>query len=565
MTEAQWDETVDFVIVGSGGGSMAASLYLKSIGKEPLVLEKTDKIGGSTAMSGGLLWIPANPLMAREGVPDSIEAGRRYLDATVGFDAGPGASPARKDAYLRAGPPMVEWLERQGMKFIRAEGWADYYDDRDGGCTRSRSLAAPMLDARDMGPLFDRLRLGPMAMPLPADQTRNITLATRTLPGMIQGIKLLWRLRQMAKRGKPILSYGGSLQGRLLMLADKAGVQFRTNCGAVELVEENGRIAGVIVESEGRQRRIGARDGVLINAGGFSHNAEMRRKYGPQPSSVTWTNANPGDTGEMIEIAQKHGAALDLMDQAWWVPGTNPPQGGPSYMHNTDMSKPHCIVVNRHGKRIMNESQSYMANGQALYANDVPAYVILDSRHRKRYAWGTHPPGNTPREWFDSGFLKQADTIEELAAKCGIDAAGLKAEIARFNGFAKTGKDLDFHRGERGYDRWFGDPRVKPNPNLGPIEKPPFYAMEMVPGDVGTAGGIVTDEHARVLREDGSVIPGLYATGNSTASVMGRCYPGAGASIGASFVFAWLAAHHAAGQLQNATADAGLMAGGLAC
>jgi 3-oxosteroid 1-dehydrogenase len=324
-------------------------------------------------MSGGLLWIPANPLMEREGVPDSIEQGRLYLDATVGDDAGPGASPERKDAYLRAGPGMVSWLEQQGMVFIRAEGWADYYDDLDGGCTRSRSLAAPMLDARDMGPLFDKLRLGPMAMPVPADQTRNITLATRTLAGMIQGAKLLWRFRQIRMRGKPILSYGGALQGRLLMLADKAGIEFRADTGVVDLVQQDGRIVGVVAEHDGQHIRIRARDGVLINAGGFSRNAAMRQKYQPQPSSTEWTNANPGDTGEMIEIAERYGAALDLMDQAWWVPGTIPPQGGPAYMHNTDLSKPHVIVVNRHGKRIMNESQSYMANGQALYANDVPA------------------------------------------------------------------------------------------------------------------------------------------------------------------------------------------------
>lgn len=557
MSGEYWDEEADFVIVGSGGGSMAASIYLKSIGKEPLVLEKTDRIGGSTAMSGGLLWIPANPLMEREGVSDSIEAGRRYLDATVGFDAGPGATEARKDAYLKAGPDMVRFLEEQGMRFIRAEGWADYYDDRPGGCTRSRSLAAPLLDAREMGPLFDRLRLGPMLMPVSVEQTRNITLATRTLAGMREGVKLLWRSWLAARRGKPILSFGASLQGRLLMLADKAGVEFRTNTGVADLIEEDGRIIGVIAEHEGRRCRIRARDGVLINAGGFSRNAAMRKKYGPQPSSVTWTNANPGDTGEMIEIAEKYGAALDLMDQAWWVPGTIPPQGGPAYMHNTDISKPHCIIVNRQGKRIMNESASYMENGQALYANDVPAYVILDSRHRKRYAWGTQPPGTTPKEWFESGFMKKADTIEELAAKCGIDPQGLRAEVERFNGFARTGKDLDFHRGERGYDRWFGDPGVKPNPNLGGIEKPPFHAMEMVPGDVGTSGGIVTDAHGRVLREDGTVIPGLYATGNSTASVMGRCYPGAGASIGASFVFAWLAAHHAAGRMDNAAGAPG--------
>lgn len=548
MSKSQWDEGADFVIVGSGGGSMAAALYLMSIGRKPLILEKTDKIGGSTAMSGGVLWIPNHPLQREAGVADSLDAARRYMDAAVGHDAGPGASPARKEAFLRAGPPMISFLREQGMKFVRAEGWADYYDELDGGCARSRSLGAQMLDAREMGPLFDKLRLGPMAMPLPVEQTRNITLATRTLPGMIQGARMLLRMRKAAKTGKPMLSYGGSLQGRMLMLASEKGVPIRTETGVVELIEETGRIVGVIAESRGRRLRIQAKDGVLINAGGFSHNKLMRERYGPQPSSVEWTNANPGDTGEMIEIAQAHGAALDLMDQAWWVPGTLPPDGQ-VFMHVTDLSKPHCIVVDRRGKRIMNESQSYMANGQALYAAGVPAWVVMDSRHRQRYAWGVQPPGNTPATWESSGYMLKADTIEALARKMGVEPPALLAEIQRFNGFAKTGKDLDFHRGERAYDTWYGDPTVKPNPNLGAIAKPPFLAFKMVPGDVGTSGGIVTDEHARVLREDGSAIAGLYATGNSTASVMGRVYPGAGASIGASFVFAWLAAHHASGRV----------------
>jgi 3-oxosteroid 1-dehydrogenase len=547
---ADWDETADFVIAGSGGGAMAAGLYLKSIGKNPLILEKTDKIGGSTAMSGGLLWIPNHPLQKAAGVEDSHDAGLRYMNAAIGPDAGPGSTPERREAYLRAGPKMVEFLQLQGMKFIRAEGWADYYDELDGGCARGRSLAAPMLDSREMGPLFDKLRLGPMAMPLSVEQTRDITLATRTPAGMLAGMKVLWRLRRAAKTGKPLLSYGGSLQGRLLMLAHEKGVAIRTDTGVVDLIEEDGRITGVVAEHAGKRTRIRALDGVLINAGGFSRNRAMREQYGPQPASVDWTNANPGDTGELIQLAEAHGAALDLMDQAWWVPATLPP-GGTPYMHNTDLSKPHCIVVGRHGKRIMNESQSYMANGQALYAAGLPAWLIMESRHRKRYPWGTQPAGKPPADWESSGFMIKADSIEELARKTGLDPAALKAEIERFNGFAKTGKDLDFHRGDRAYDRWFGDPTVKPNPNLGAIERPPFYAFRMFPGDVGTSGGIVTDAHGRVLRADGSAIQGLYATGNSTASVMGKVYPGAGASIGVSFVFAWLAAHHAVGRMEN--------------
>lgn len=547
MDESKFDEVADFVIVGSGGGSMACALYLDSIGKKPLILEKTDKFGGSTSMSGGVLWVPNNHILARKGIKDSHEAGRTYMDATIGNDAGPGATPERKEAYLRNGPPMLRWLEEHGMEWLHTEGWSDYYDDRPGGVTRSRSIGAPLLDARKMGPLFDKLRLGPMVMPLPTDKAGIIGLATRTPRGMLEGMKLLFRMWLVKRRGKPILSFGGALQGRMLMMAEKAGIDMRLNHGITELIEENGRITGVVVDHDGKVLRIGARDGVLINAGGFSHNAEMRKKYGPQPSSTEWTNANPGDTGEMIQIAQRHGAALDLMDQAWWVPGTMLPEGGPANMHNTDISKPHCIIVNRHGKRILNESGSYMENGQRLYQNDVPAYVILDSRHRKRYAWGYFAPGKTPKSWLESGMMKTAGTIEELAEKAGIDPAGLRAEVEKFNGYCETGKDLDFNRGGRGYDNCFGDPTVKPNPNLGKIEKPPFYVMEMVPGDVGTSGGIVTDEHARVLKEDGTIIPGLYATGNSTASVMGRCYPAAGASIGASYIFAWIAAHHAVG------------------
>lgn len=547
MAEQQFDEIADFVIVGSGGGSMAASLYLKSLGKTPLILEKTDKLGGSTAMSGGVLWIPNNHLLAAKGIKDSHEMGRTYMDATVGNDAAPGATPERKEAYLRNGPVMLKWLEEQGMVWLHTEGWSDYYDDRPGGVTRSRSIGSPLLDAREMGPLFDKLRLGPMVMPLPTDKAGIIGLATRTPRGMLEGLKLLFRMWLVKKRGKPILSFGGALMGRLLMMAEKAGIDMRTEYPIVDLIEENGRVVGVVAEHGGKRLRIGARDGVLINAGGFSHNADMRKKYGPQPSSTEWTNSNPGDTGEMIQIAEKHGAALDLMDQAWWVPGTIVPGQAVPNMHNTDISKPHCIIVNRQGKRILNESGSYMENGQRLYRNDVPAYVILDSRHRKRYAWGYYPPGKTPQEWFDSGAIKSADTIEELAAKAGIDPVGLKAEIEKFNGYCETGKDLDFNRGGRGYDNCFGDPTVKPNPNLGKIEQGPFYVMEVYPGDVGTSGGIVTDDKARVLRQDGSVIEGLYATGNSTASVMGRCYPAAGASIGASFVFAWIAAHEAVG------------------
>jgi 3-oxosteroid 1-dehydrogenase len=303
---------------------------------------------------------------------------------------------------------------------------------------------------------------------------------------------------------------------------------------------------------------------VLINSGGFSHSQELRERYQAKPNPWRWTNANPGDTGEMIEAAMRLGAAVDCMNEAWWVitslaPGESLPEGAVAadgtpipFMHHLDLSLPFSIMVDQLGQRLCDEAGAYMEIGQRMYQRHadtgraIPSWVIMDARQREYYPWGTASPGQVPKSWLESGYLKRADTLAELAAQCGIDVSGLQATVRRFNEFCRTGRDEDFGRGGRAFDRAHGDPTVKPNPNLGSIEKAPFYAVAMYPGDVGTAGGMVTDEFARVLRDDGSVIDGLYATGNSTASVMGRCYPGAGASIGASFIFGYIAARHAA-------------------
>jgi 3-oxosteroid 1-dehydrogenase len=350
--------------------------------------------------------------------------------------------------------------------------------------------------------------------------------------------------------GREYVSAGTAIQGRMLQMALRQNIDIRVNSGVSELIEENGKVTGVVTQKDGKPWRIEARDGVLINAGGFSHNEAMRKQYGPQPSSVAWTNANPGDTGEMIQIAKSHGAALDFMDGAVWILTSTPPTGE-RYIHVLDLPKPHCILVNQKGQRYTNEAQSYMANGQAVYAGgDVPVWAIVESRHRDRYPWA-FLAGKTPQSFFDSGYMKKADTIEELATQINVPADNLKATIERFNGFAHKGKDEDFGRGSKAYDLVFADPSHGPNPGLGAIEKPPYYAVAIYPGDVGTFGGILTDEFARVIKEDGSILQGLYATGNSTASVMGKTYPGAGASISPAFIFGWVAARHALGQAPN--------------
>jgi 3-oxosteroid 1-dehydrogenase len=296
--------------------------------------------------------------------------------------------------------------------------------------------------------------------------------------------------------------------------------------------------------------RIGARHAVLLSSGGFARNKAMREKYSRQPNGAEWTVANPGDTGEVIEMAIAHGAAVDLMDESWWIPTSVKPDGLLA-MHIGERSKPGSIIVDRDGQRYFNEAVSYMEAGRQMYLRNedgrsVPSWLIVDATHRKRYLFAFQAPGITPKQWIDSGYMKKADTLDELARACGIDAAGLTTTVERFNAAARDGIDPEFHRGEGAHERYQGDITHQPNASVGPVERPPYYAVEIYPGDVGTSGGMLCDEFSRVLDADHRPISGLYATGNCTASVMGRTYPGAGASIGASFVFAYIAMQHAA-------------------
>jgi len=571
---SQWDETYDFVIVGSGGASMCAALLCKSLGKQALIIEKQAKVGGSTGFSGGVWWVPNNPVMKRAGVADSKERARQYLDSTVTYH-GPGSSPQRREAVLDTAPEMVTFLERSGMKFKYADGWPDYYDDRPGGESRGRSLVAEIFDINELGEWKGRLSVYPgAALPLGSEDFPTLFLAKRTGAGKRMAAKLIWRLLTGKLLGRDVRGGGAAIQGRMLQIALREALPIWTESPVKDLVVENGRVTGVLATRAGREVRVRALDGVLINAGGFSRSQQMREQYQPKPNPWRWTNANPGDTGEAIQSAMRLGAAVDCMDEAWWVitslgPGETLPQGAVApdgtaipFMHHLDLSLPYSMMVDQDGQRFCNEAGAYMEIGQRLYQRHaqtgkaIPAWLIMDHRQRKYYPWGTAAPGQIPQAWLESGYLKQAASLEELARQCGIEANGLLTSVKRFKEFCVSGVDLDFGRGGRAFDRAHGDPTIKPNPNLAPIEQGPFYAVAMYPGDVGTAGGLVTNEHAQVLRADGAVIAGLYATGNSTASVVGRCYPGAGASIAASFTFGYLAARHAANTQQAATRPA---------
>jgi len=554
------EETFDFVIVGSGGGSMCAALYLKSLGLQPVILEKTEFVGGSTAMSGGVLWIPDNPLNREAGIADSPEQGRQYLDVlTTTPDPGRGGTLARRKAFVENGKEMIDFLRAQGIRLIRAKGYSDYYDDSPGGMAEGRAIVARVFDVNRLGREWSKkLRLTGLTLPLTIREVGKIGLVKRTWEGRRIAALLSWRTIKGRLLGQRLVGTGAALQGRMLEASLRAGVDIRVNSPVRELIVEDGRVCGVVVAGTDGDRRIMSRLGVLINAGGFSRNREMRAKYQPDVSPE-WTSANPGDTGEMILEAVRIGGSIDVMDESWWISTSMPPgHKGIWPLHITDIAKPHAILVGADGQRFCNEAASYMEVGQKQIARHrsgvaaIPCWMILDNQHRSNYMLSKSMPGITPGEWIRNGYLRKADTLEELASQCGVDAAGLKATVERFNGFARTGVDEDFHRGRRRYDEWFGDPTHKPSATLGTIEKGPFFALRIYPGDVGTAGGIVADEFARALTPDGSVIEGLYATGNSSAPVTGRYYVGPGTSIGASFTFGYVAARHAAAKIKPA-------------
>jgi 3-oxosteroid 1-dehydrogenase len=551
-----FDETFDFVVVGSGGGSMCAGLVARQAGKSVLILEKTPLIGGTTARSGGVMWIPDNRFMKRDGVPDSQQAANAYLDAVVGdHNDTPGASRVRRQTYVAEATKMLDFLVDQGIRLNRVSYWPDYRDEAPGGSEQGRTVVAELFDVNELGDKKAMLRPNFIPMMSTLDEMLKLRFIKKSWESKRIAVRFVMRTILAKLTGKHYVTAGAALQGRMFQATLKAGVEFRTDAAVKELIVENGKVTGVVAIIDGQPRRFGAKLGVLVNAGGFAHNQKMRDQYIPN-TSTKWTNTAEGDTGEMILEMMRHGAAIAQMDEMVGNQMSIPPEMADAAVKPVVQgvtAAPHAILVDQSGVRYMNESGSYMTYCQGMLARHktvpaVPSWAIMDSQFMKNYSFITPMPGGKkPQSWYDSGFLKKADTIEELAGLLSIDPATLRATVDRFNGFVAKNVDEDFHRGERAYDRWLGDKFHAKNASLGEISEGPFYAAEVVPGDVGTYGGVVTDANARVLRDDGTVIEGLYATGISTASVFGRAYAGAGASVGPSFVWGYVAAQNAVG------------------
>ncbi len=547
-----FDETFDWVVVGSGAGSMSSGMLMRQAGKSVVVLEKTEFFGGTTAKSGGVMWVPNNRFM--DPGEDLLEKAITYLDAVVGDDSdAPGTSHEKRLAYVNAAPKLIDFLVGQGIALERgSKFWPDYYDNLPGGCTTSRTVIAAPFNKKELGPWAPKLRQGFFELPVRLDDGLYFA-----------HMKHSWAIKKKFAQtalavvwgkltGKQWTTAGACLQGRMLKAGLEKGIDIRLELPVSELIVEQGKVTGVVTVKDGRPWRIAASLGVLVNAGGFAHNQAMRDKYMPG-TRAEWTNVPEGDTGEMHLEMERIGGVLAQMDEMVGFPGTLAPGWEKEYVRpgmQGVTAKPHAILVDQDGIRYMNESCSYELYCETMLkrprAN--PSWAIMDSQFMENYALaGSTGIKKKPQSWYDSGYLKVGATIEELATRLDIDAATLKATVDRWNAMMAKGADEDFQRGVRQYDRYLGAPFHKPNQTLGPIDQGPFYAVDVIPGDVSTYGGIVTDVNSRVVRADGSVIEGLYATGVSTASPMGRVYPGAGASVGPSMTFGWIAAKHAAG------------------
>jgi 3-oxosteroid 1-dehydrogenase len=561
MAAAGWDAETDVLVVGSGAGALTAAATAGALGARAIVIEKTAQFGGTSATSGGAVWLPATHRAAEAGLEDSPEEAFQYIRALTDREV----PDSKIWAYARGAREMLAWLEQNSEVRYKASPYTDYHPELPGGKMGYRTHDVLPLDARLLGDDFRRMR-----PPHPATRFLGRISWTVQESGMLLArypgwqmiiVKLLARYyldvaERLRGSGRDrFLTLGNALIGRLKLSLDKRGVPLWLNSRLVDLVSEGGRVTGAVVEREGRTLRIRTGRGVVLGAGGFERNAEMRRRYLPGQTKADWSGAQEGNSGEAIQIAMAHGAAVSNMDSAWWAASVVVPGEDRARMLTFERALPGCIVVNQAGRRYFNEAMSYHVAGREVFAHDrpgagtVPSYILFDSRYRARYPMGPVMP--VFPDWMlpanVRSILIKAGSWDELARRINVPAVALKQTVERFNGFARAGKDEDFGRGDSLYDRYYGDRTVTPNPNLRALDKPPFYAMAMWPGDLGTNGGIVTDENGQALDDQGCPLAGLYAVGNMAASVMGHSYPGAGATLGPAMYFGYAAARHLAG------------------
>mgnify|MGYP000451072362 CR=1 FL=1 len=553
----------DVIVVGSGAGAMTAAIFAADQGNSVLMVEKSDKYGGTSAISGGGIWIPNNDEFKALGGDDSYEKALTYIKASSEGSV----EESRIRAYLDNAPKMIRELQANSrVKYAVADKYPDYYPHLEGSLAGGRTMDPELFDTTGLGDEMDHqqpasgntLLMGKMAWT--ARQAHKAVAKERGWMLMIIGLMLRYKFDFKArKKGRrdSRAGLGASLVASLRHSLSDRHVPLWRNTEFTDFVMDENRVVGIKVKRDGKEITLSANRGVIMGSGGFEQNQTLREKYLPAPSQQRWSATPAGcNTGAGLEAGLRIGAATDLLDWCWWAPTLNVPKEPSARGLFAERAFPGAIVVDGLGKRFFNEAAPYLEFGDAMYKNNqatggksVPAWVVFDSHFRHEYAMGPLMPGKimpdsrAPKAWRDDVYFK-ADTLEALAAIIEVDAQGLVETTEKMNRYAATGIDEDFQRGGNVFDRYYGDSHVKPNPCLAPIAKGPFYAMKINPGDIGTKGGLLTNDAAQVVTPTGDAIEGLYAIGNCSSSVMGTSYPGAGSTIGPAMTFGYIAANH---------------------
>ena len=554
----------DVLVVGSGAGGLSAAVAAAARGLSVIVAEKEPFVGGTTAVSGGFLWVPNNPVSRQDGIEDSAEEARRYLR----HEAGNHFNAEAVDAFLEAGPKAVAFFDQETqVKFEPASAFSDYHPTAPGGRSGGRSIKAQPYRAQGLGGELKRLR-----PPLPeltfvglmigsGPELKHFFNVTRSLASAayVAG-RLTAHMRDLLLNGRGmLLTNGNALAARLFRSALDRGVQVWTESPVLRLEREGEAVQGAVVRHDGREIRLRTRRGVVLAAGGFPQDRERRRAMFPHDrrNDGHFSPAPAGNTGDGLRLGETVGGTVEqgYPNAAAWVPVSRVPRrdgGWGVFPHFIDRAKPGLIAVLPNGRRFVNEANSYHDFIQALFAAQKPgeparAFLVVDQPFLRRFGLGFVKPFPVPvGPHLRSGYLKTGRTVPELARNAGIDPAGLEETIAAWNRDIQHGEDRAFGKGSTAYNRFNGDPEFQPNPCLAPIAEGPFFAVEVVVGDLGTFAGLRANGHAQVLNEAGQPIPGLYAAGNDMASIMGGNYPGGGITLGPALTFGWIAAQHMA-------------------
>ena len=564
----QFDEIFDVLVIGSGCGGLTAALTADiSNPAKVLVIEKSHLIGGTSATSGGVIWIPDNHLGKEKGAQDSISEAKDYLKATIPADE---FNEPLIDAYLDQGPKMVKFMQdHTDARYTSLEHYPDYFQDAPGVKLGNRALEPLPVSADVLGDDVDNLHpSGPQTIVFGrygVNFEESHAFTTQS-PGWFRlfakifltyWLDFSWRIKRKRSRR---LAFGAASVTRLFASIKKRNIPIWRSAELKEFILRDNKVIGAVIQKDGRLIKVQARRGVIVASGGFGQNQEMREKYLPKPTNSDWGCEPKTNTGDPIKAAEAIGAQLKFMDKAWWVTTVKAPNEEFPRLSEVEKSLPGNYTVNKSGKRFANESQNYLTfmlevlDKEKKGESCAPMYMIFDANHRKNYPVGPLMPGKffpdklvkiIHRDWFGSDFLTTANTIEELAIQTGIDSEALQSTVERVNNFSATGKDVDFQRGDNERDRFSGDPTLL-NPCLGPVDKAPFYAMRIDPGEFATCGGMAINEYGQVLDNDNQAIAGLYATGNCTPALL-TTYPGPGATIGPAMTFGFIAGKHISG------------------